>query len=115
MVLINSTEFGSIIIDHKTYDTDVIVSWDGKIKEATTVVRHLFGKKELDEILKKKPELIIIGTGDSGFLKVSDEIKKVCSQKRIELIELISKNAIAKFNENASRNKKVVAFIHVTC
>jgi hypothetical protein len=115
MVLINSTEFGSIIIDGKTYPNDVIVTWDGEIKEIITAERHLFGMKEFDEIVKKIPELIIIGTGDSKLMKVSDEVKATCLQKRIELIEIISKDAIIKFNENISNGKKVVAFIHVTC
>jgi hypothetical protein len=115
MVVINSTEFGSIVIDGKTYPNDVIVAWDGEIKEIITSERHLLGMKEFDEMVKKIPEMIIIGTGDSRLMKVSDEFKSTCLQKRIELIEIISKDAIVKFNENINNGKKVVAFIHVTC
>jgi len=114
MVIINSTEFGSIVIDGKTYPNDVIITWNGEIKEIITAERHLFGMKEFNEIEKKVPEMIIIGTGEGKFMKVSDEVKSTCLQKRIDLIEIISKDAIVKFNENINNGKKVVAFMHVT-
>jgi hypothetical protein len=115
MVLINSTEFGSITIDGRTYYNDVIVFWDGEIKEARTFIRHLFGNNEFQELMRKGPEVIVVGTGDSGFLKVSDEVRKLCKQKNVELVEMISKRAIEKFNENLKRGKKVIGFIHTTC
>jgi hypothetical protein len=115
MVKINSTKFGSITIDGRVYDRDdnYIVSWDGKIIGLHTAERHLFGKAELEIILKNNPEVIVIGTGDSGLLRVSEEVRSICQQKGIELMEIISREAIIKFNENL--DKRVVAFIHVTC
>ncbi len=115
MTLINSIEFGSITVDSKIYSHDVVVSWDGKIKEAKTFVRHVFGRDEFEELIKKNPEVIVVGTGDPGFLRVSGEIGMLCKQKNIELIEITSKRAIEKFNENIKKGKKVIAFIHVTC
>jgi len=115
MVLIDSTEFGSITIDGKTYHADVIIFWDGEIKEVRTFIRHLFGNNEFKELIKNNPEVIVIGTGDSGFLRVSDEVRMLCKQKNVELVEAISKKAIEKFNENIKRGKGVIGFIHVTC
>lgn len=115
MIIINSTKFGSIIVDGKIYDEydNYIISWKGEIEGLNVVVRHMFSKPELDAVMKKNPGMIIVGTGDSGLLKVSDEVRNVCKQKGIKLIEMISKKAIIEFNNNL--NKKVVAFIHVTC
>jgi len=115
MVSIDSTRFGSITIDGKTYheSDNYIISWDGQIRGLHTVERHLFGKPELDTILRKKPEMVIVGTGDSGLLKVSEEVRTLCREKGIEFVEMISRVAIIKFNENL--DKRVVAFIHLTC
>ena len=115
MVRIDSTEFGSITIDGETYRNDVVVFWDGQVHEIRTYLRHVFGEPELKEILIKGPELIVIGTGDSGLLKVSEEVKRKCEQNAIELLYDISKKAIVKFNENVVKGKRVIAFIHVTC
>jgi hypothetical protein len=115
MVLINSTEFGSITIDGKIYYTDVIVSWDGEIKEARTFARHFFDSNEFEQLMRKNPEVIVIGTGDSGYLKVSDEARKLCKQRNVEIIDIVSKKAIEKVNENLKRGKRVIGFIHITC
>ncbi len=115
MVKIDSTRFGSVTIDGKIYDREdnYIVFWDGKILGLHTAGRHLFGRPELEMILEKNPEMIIVGTGDSGLLNVSEEVRSLCREKGIELVEMISREAIIKFNENL--DKRVVAFIHVTC
>jgi len=117
MVIINSTKFGSITIDGKTYDGEdnYIIFWDGKTIGLHTAERHIFGKPELEIILKKNPEMVIVGTGDSGLLKVSEEVRILCRRKGIKFIEMISRGAIIKFNEAFNQEKKVVAFIHVTC
>jgi len=115
MVKIDSIRFGSITIDGKTYHEkdNYIVFWDGEIIGLHTAERHTFGGLELGMILRKNPEMIIVGTGVSGLLRVSEEVRSLCRQKGIELVEIISREAIIKFNENL--DKRVVAFIHVTC
>jgi hypothetical protein len=115
MVVINSTKFGSITIDGKIYNEEdnYIVSWDGKIIGLHTAERHAFGRSELEMILKKNPEMVIVGTGDSDLLRVSEEVRSLCRREGVELLEMISRKAIVKFNENL--DKRVVAFIHVTC
>lgn len=115
MVKIDSTKFGSITIDGRIYDRgdNYIIFWDGEITGLHTAERHMFGKPELEIILKKNPEMIVVGTGVSGLLRVSEEVRSLCRQKGVELVEMISREAIIKFNENL--DKRVVAFIHVTC
>ena len=117
MVVINSTKFGSVTIDGKIYDEEdnYIVFWDGEIIGLHTAERHVFGKPELNIILKKNPDMVIVGTGDSGLLRVSEEVRNLCRRKGIKLIEMRSRGAIIKFNEAFNQEKKVVAFIHVTC
>jgi hypothetical protein len=117
MVKIDSTKFGSITIDGKTHheEDNYIISWDGEITGLHTAQRHLFDEPELEMILKRNPEMLIVGTGDSGLLKLSEEAKRKCKQNAIGLIYDISRKAIVKFNENVIKGKKVIAFIHVTC
>jgi len=115
MVFINSIKFGSITIDGKTYHEDVIITWDGEVKEIHLIVRHLFGLSEFDRIVSKKLDLLIVGTGDSDLCKISNGVKKLCRERGIELIEMVSREAIGKFNETFNQGKRVAAFIHVTC
>lgn len=115
MVKIDSTEFGLIIIDGKRYRGDVIVNWEGKVKEIETETRHLIDKKEFFILLFERPEIIIIGTGVNGLMEISPEVLKFAKEKKIEVVSMLTSQAIEKFNQLVKAGKKVVAYMHVTC
>jgi hypothetical protein len=115
MVKIDSTEFGYVTIDGKTYSSDVFVYWNGKIENAEMDVRHLLTLKRARNILEKKPDVLLVGSGHDGYFEVSDEVMHVCQNKKIQLIVMPTPEAIEKFNELVNQDKKIIAFIHVTC
>jgi hypothetical protein len=115
MVKINSSEFGEITIEGKTYAFDMYVCYNGELREAKLLERHLFSKEELSFLLKKNPEIIIIGTGQYGLVEVSKDVKKITSKRGIELIKASTQEAIKKFNELVEKGRKVVGFFHITC
>jgi len=112
MVKIDSTYFGTIIVNGKKYDNDLIVSWDGEILEREK--SHTFSKKELLDILQKDPETIIIGTGQSAVCKIEPAAEVEAKLHGIELIAKPTPEAAEEFNKLA-RRKKVVGVFHVTC
>lgn len=115
MVEINSTEFGSITIDGKRYENDVVVNYKGKIEKGWLQTRHLVGKKELSDFVREKPEIILIGNGQYGDCQVSDDFVELAEKKGLEVIIKETPEAIKKFNELIKFGKKVVAYMHVTC
>lgn len=115
MVSIDSTEFGSITVDGKTYEHDVIIDYTGKIEKGWLQTRHLIDRKEFEEFLKKDPDVILIGNGQYGECEVSDEFVSLAESKGIEVIIKDTKDAIKKFNELVEAGKRVVAYMHVTC
>jgi hypothetical protein len=115
MVKINSAEFGYITVDDKTYSSDVFIYWNGKVENAEIDVRHLLTLKQAKKTLDKKPEILLVGSGEDGYFEVSDEVMHVCQNKKIQLIVMPTPEAIKKFNELIDKNKKIIAFIHVTC
>jgi len=115
MVYIDSTSFGFITIDKKTYSHDVIVTSEGKVKEGRTEVRHLLGRREFFDLLFERPEVILIGSGQGGALEVSEEISRFAKEKDVELIVLPTPEAVKEFNRLCEEGKRVAAYIHVTC
>ena len=112
MPKIDSSYFGSIVIDGRKYNTDVIVSWDGEIIEREK--SHIFSKKELmDLLMMKDVETIIIGTGTAGSVRIDPEAEVFARVEGITLTALPTSQAIDEFNKR-SRRTKVVAVIHVT-
>lgn len=113
--MIDAARFGSITIDGKTYESDVVVTWGGKVKEARTEVRHLIGEPDFLKLLFERPDVVVIGTGQYGDTKVSENVKKFAEDKKIRLIAKPTPEAVEKFNQLAAAGKHVVAYMHVTC
>jgi len=112
MPKINSFRFGSLIIDRKKYENDMIIYWDGEISPRES--SHTFSKSELIDLLLKGPETIIVGTGTAGCVNIEENTEKFARLKNIEFIVKKTPEAVEEFNK-LSKNKKVVAVIHVTC
>lgn len=112
MAEINSSSFGSITIDSKTYRHDVYVLPSGRVVERE--YGHTFTKDQIEYVLKEKPDIIVIGKGTSGMAGLSRDAKALLEKKRIEIIEARTPEMVDKFNKFAKTNR-VAAIIHVTC
>lgn len=113
MVKINSTKFGEVEIDNKTYYSDVIVWWNGDVE--LTEKKHILEVDDVTPFIKKKAETVVIGTGQHGGVRLLPEVKQVLENKKIKLFVETSPNAIEIFNSFAATGKKVVAWVHTTC
>jgi len=112
MVRIDSLKYGEIRIDGKDYYSDVVVWWDGKIE--LVVKTHQFGMNELLNLLKKNPEMVVVGTGIEGCVEILEEVTQEMENMELMLFVENSSNALEIFNALVSEGKKAVAFIHVT-
>ena len=109
-MIINSTSFGSITIDNKKYNYDVWIFVDKTIQRRNR--NHEFTLEEFNIITKDNPEILLIGTGQYGVVKISEEVIKTAKEKNIELIYGKTPEVIKKFNE---LDKKIAAAFHTTC
>ena len=112
MVQIDSLKFGEIKIDGKDYYSDVVVWWDGKIE--MVVKTHQFGMSELLNLLKKKPQVVILGTGVESCVEILEEVQMEMENRGLLFFVESSSNALEVFNAMVNEGKKAVAFIHVT-
>jgi hypothetical protein len=65
--------------------------------------------------MKTNPEILIIGTGNSGMMRVFPETTKYLKEHNIQLIEAKTEDTCQKFNELADTGKSIVAALHLTC
>ena len=113
--MIESYAFGSIVVDGRKFTSDLIIYPDGHIdvfwwRRAS----HKLAIDDIDELIKSKPEVIIVGTGSSGLMKPEKELEKLLQQRGIELIATLSRKAVAIYNDLSSK-KLVGACFHLTC
>jgi len=71
---------------------------------------HRVHPEDLAEILEFSPEVVIIGTGFSGMLKVTKEAEALLSSRGIELRALPTKEAVELYNELATEKTGGRAF-----
>jgi hypothetical protein len=113
--MVESYTFGSIIINGQLFENDIIASkeyvqdkWRRKkghelcIDDIKDVIQHL------------TPEVIVVGTGKFGILKVLDETKEYLDKKGIELIAERTGRAYQTYNY-LLKSKNVIGFFHLTC
>jgi len=101
-------------VNGKTYDQDIII-FPNKVRDGWWRKEgHELCLDDIREVIEEKPEVLVVGTGDSGFVKILDEAMERLKRERIELIAKRTKEACDVFN-NLSPRKKVVAALHLTC
>jgi len=112
--MIDFYDFGRIVINGRQYTTDLIVFPD-RVKDSWWRKEgHNLDIKDLDEAVQDNPEVLIVGTGYSGLMKVPAKTRGYVESKGIELIAQRTAEACKTFNRLV-KSKKVVAALHLTC
>ena len=112
-----SFSFGSIRIDGVTYEHDLVID-RGEIrkrkKKASKQYRDAYGHTPLSakEDFPWRCRRLVVGTGAEGGLPVMDEVRKQAQLRKVELLGLPTKGAIAILNRG---DKDTNAILHVTC
>jgi len=112
--MIESYRFGRMTIDGKIFTADLIILPDRVLKNWWRKEGHLLCLDDLDLVLKENPEILVIGTGALGMLKIGDEIPINMRERKMEFLPAKTRTAVDLYNEWATRKKTVGAF-HLTC
>jgi len=112
--MIESYSFGQMVIDGQKYTSDLIIFPDRINSSWWRNSGHKLSLDDLEDVLKEEPEVIVVGTGAAGVMKVEEGVKKYSQEKRIILLIEKTKKATEMFNELAPEKKTIGAF-HLTC
>ncbi len=111
---IDSYQFGEIIIDGKTYTSDLIIFSDSVESDWWRKEGHLLQIEDLSGVIEAKPEIIVIGRGASGCMIIASEVKEYLKAHKIKLISQNTNEACQTFNQ-LYPNSKIVGLFHLTC
>jgi len=84
--MIESYGFGRITINGRRYSRDVIIFPDNVKDGWWRREGHRLSLEDLKDVFEAKPEVLVIGTGYSGLMKVPQEVKDYVKSKNIQLI-----------------------------
>ena len=116
---IENTTFGSITVDGKTYEHDVLIRLSGevvkrkkKLSKKYYGTSHVLSKDEAKFVFERGCNQLIVGSGQMGNVRLSPEAEAYFAKKNCKVLLQPTPEAIQVFNK--SRSKKIGLF-HVTC
>lgn len=112
-MIIDSYEFGRIVIDGVSYEHDVMIFTD-KVVSWWRKRGHLLQIDDIREAIDRRPEVILIGTGFSGMLEVPKAVISEISSAGIQVIVGKTLEIVEKYNDMAHK-RNVIAALHLTC
>ena len=135
--MIEEYHYGSITIDGNTYNHDVEVRWTdaasgdtrgeprpakGEILKWWRGKSHVIDEEDVKRAIDQDPDILVIGTGESGSAFITEAAKEEIRAKGIELIIDLTEQATKTFNiinedseEEEGEQRKVIGLFHITC
>jgi len=113
--LIESYDFGRIVIGGIAYTEDVIIIGDKVQSNWWRKDGHALHISDLQEALSRfTPETVIVGTGYFGMMRVPRETREYFEAKGIQFLAEATKKACELFN-SFPKSKRTLAGLHLTC
>jgi hypothetical protein len=116
---IDQTSFGSITIEGKEFEHDVLIRLNGEIEKrkkklsrAVYGTSHILSLDEAKHVYEKGTQRLIIGSGQYGNVELSDEAADYFERKHCQVDLWPTPEAIGAWNEAKGL---VIGLFHVTC
>jgi len=114
MPRIESYSFGKISVDGQTYTSDLIILPSGVRPEWWRKTGHRLDKDDLQEVIKVKPSVLVVGTGNIGRVQVPQETLEYLTAHGIRAVVERTAEACERYNELA-QTEQAAAALHLTC
>jgi hypothetical protein len=116
---IDRTRFGSVTIDGKVYEHDVLIRLGGalekrnkKLSKDVYGTSHIISLAEARHVYQQGAELLLIGTGQDGTVTLSEEAAAYFKRHRCQVQLLPTPAVIEAWNQAEG---PVIGLLHVTC
>ena len=113
--MIDSTTFGTISIDGKTYNSDVIIYPDGRVADSWwRASGHRLTLGDIQPLTASKPEVIVAGTGVNGRMIPAPDVAAALAEEGIEFLAAPNQEALKLYNRNV-KTRRTGGCFHLTC
>ena len=116
---IDRAQFGSVIIDGKLFEHDVLIRLGGKVarrkkklSKAVYGTSHIISLAEARHVYQKGAARLLIGAGQYGTVVLSEEATAYFARNRCQVELLPTPEVIPAWNQAEGA---VIGLLHVTC
>ena len=111
---IDDYRFGRIVVDGQTHTRDLILLPDRVIGEWWRNEGHRLAPEDLEEVIDASPEVLVIGTGASGLMKVTPMTMQALEEAGIEIRVARTAEACHIYSD-LRKGRRVAGAFHLTC
>lgn len=112
--MIDNFDLGRITVRGIEYTSDVIIFADRVDGSWWRKEAHSLCIEDIESVVKDEPEVVIVGTGVNGLMRVPQQTRDFVSGMPARLIVERTDKACEMYNQVCG-NSKVVAALHLTC
>jgi len=114
---VQNYQFGKITVDGKEYTSDLKIICGQIYPNWWRKEGHFLQVDDIQDVVNKRPEIFIIGTGAAGVMRIDRKVLDELSNLGIEVIAKKSSEAVKIFNELLKEKgpDKIALAIHLTC
>jgi hypothetical protein len=116
---IGHTKFGSITVEGESFDHDIVIGLDGQVKKRKKKLSkdiygtsHILSLPEAKAIFEAGAQHLIVGSGQSGVLRLSDEALAYFRSENCQVEIFPTPQAIQHWNKTKGAR---LGIFHVTC
>lgn len=116
---LNDSGFGSIVVDGKKLDYDIIIRLTGKVEKrkkklskAEYGTSHIISLDEAKYVYEPGAKRLIIGAGCHGMVVISEEADEFFRKVECKTELSLTSKAIEKWN---TASEPLIGLFHVTC
>jgi hypothetical protein len=116
---IDNTSFGSITIEGMVFNHDIFINPKGEVNKRKKKLSkkhfgtsHIISLEEAMYIYQEGTKKLLIGSGQTGMVTLSDEASKFFDQKKCNVHITPTGEAIERWNKG---NGSVIGLFHITC
>jgi hypothetical protein len=114
--MIESSAFGVMTIDGRTYTSDLIIFPGGSVKDGWWRRRgHVLSVDDILALVDTAPDLIVVGTGTSGRMRPEADVSPFLRERGIDVVAEPTPRAVTIYNDKVVAGLAIGGCFHLTC
>ncbi|MFW5730285.1 MAG: MTH938/NDUFAF3 family protein, partial [Desulfonatronovibrionaceae bacterium] len=114
MVEIEKYSFGRMVISGQEYREDLKIIQGRVVSGWWRRKGHRVTVQDVLDVFQAKPDILVVGRGRPGLMKVDPELAKALEKENIELVDKGTAKAVQEFNLLAGQGADVAGCFHLT-
>ena len=112
--MISEYNFGRIVVNGKEYNSDLIILPDRIIDDWWRQQGHRLSVDDLREVMAADIDILVVGTGKLGAMKVPRETIEALAAENVE-VRIAPTDQACEIFEQVCRQQPTAAALHLTC